>query len=265
MNNTDDTRRQQRLRDSRLIDNGLMDAFFEGNKEAAELLLKIILNRDDIAVVDVKTEHYLKNLHGRSVRLDIDVRETSGKRFNVEFQRNERGADPKRARYHSAMVDSHMLKPGEYYDKLRDSYVIFVTENDTLGSGKALNQIERINLDTGKQFNDGEHIIYVNGADRNSATALGRLMHDLYCSDPDEMFYEVLADKMRYFKNDERGIKKVNEYYDKWDLETIENEKTEIALNLIRMGKISFDDIAKATGLSVDKVTELATKRAEAM
>ena len=51
-------------------------------------------------------------------------------------------------------------------------------------------------------------------------------------------------------------------YYDKWDLETIEEEKIEIAMNLIAMGKISTEDIAKATGLSIEKVTELARDKA---
>ena len=114
----------------------------------------------------------------------------------------------------------------------------------------------------GEQFNDGEHIMYVNGADRNSSTELGKLMHDLYCDNPDDMYFSILADKMRYFKTNDRGINRVMRYYDKWDLETIEEEKIEIAMNLIAMGKISTEDIAKATGLSIEKVTELARDKA---
>ena len=105
-------------------------------------------------------------------------------------------------------------------------------------------------------------IMYVNGADRNSSTELGKLMHDLYCDNPDDMYFSILADKMRYFKTNDRGINRVMKYYDKWDLETIEEEKIEIAMNLIAMGKISTEDIAKATGLSIEKVTELARDKA---
>ena len=58
-------------------------------------------------------------------------------------------------------------------------------------------------------FDDGGHIIYVNGEDQNASTELGRLMHDFYCTDPGKMHYKVLADLVRYFKEDERGVKQL--------------------------------------------------------
>ena len=56
------------------------------------------------------------------------------------------------------------------------------------------------------QFDDGEHIIYVNGSNKNASTELGKLMHDFYCTSPDDMHYSELADKVRYFKEDEKGV-----------------------------------------------------------
>ena len=113
-------------------------------------------------------------------------------------------------------------------------------------------------------------IIYVNGAIKDDSTELGRLMHDLTCSDPDEMYYQELAKKVRYLKQDNRGIKEMTEYYDKWEKEiaeevakeTIENTSLEIAMNLITDGTLSYDAIAKVTGLSIEKVTELARDKA---
>jgi hypothetical protein len=46
----------------------------------------------------------------------------------------------------------------------------------------------------------------VNGADKDASTALGKLMHDFFCTDPDDMNYKELADKVRYFKEDEKGV-----------------------------------------------------------
>jgi hypothetical protein len=60
--------------------------------------------------------------------------------------------------------------------------------------------------ETNEMFDDGEHIIYVNGADKDASTALGKLMHDFFCTDPDDMHYKELADKVRYFKEDEKGV-----------------------------------------------------------
>ena len=31
-------------------------------------------------------------------------------------------------------------------------------------------------------------------------------MHDFFCTDPDDMHYKELADKVRYFKENEKGV-----------------------------------------------------------
>lgn len=81
--------------------------------------------------------------------------------------------------------------------------MIFITENDVFGKGKPLYCVERRIEETNEPFDDGEHIIYVKGADKDASTELGKLMHDFFCTDPDDMNYKELADKVRYFKEDE--------------------------------------------------------------
>ena len=61
-------------------------------------------------------------------------------------------------------------------------------------------------METDDLFNDGEHIIYVNGAKDEEKTPLGKLMHDFNTSDPDEMYYSLLAEKTRYFKENKEGV-----------------------------------------------------------
>ncbi len=84
--------------------------------------------------------------------------------------------------------------------------MIFITENDVIGKEKQLYRIERKIEELYEPFNDGEHIIYVNGVDNDATTSLGKLMHDFFCTDPDEMLYKELANKVRYFKEDEKGV-----------------------------------------------------------
>ena len=57
---------------------------------------------------------------------------------------------------------------------------------------------------TGKLFKDEAHIIYVNSQIKDE-TKLGRLMHDFSCTNAKDMHNKVLADRVRYFKEDERG------------------------------------------------------------
>lgn len=140
------------------------------------------------------------------LRSKEDADDKDGKEYNVEVQRADKGAERKRARYHSSILDAHLLQPGEDFNKLPETFVIFITENDVLGKGKPLYRIERKIEEVDEPFDDGEHIIYVNGADKNASTELGKLMHDFFCIDPDDMHYKALADKVRYFKEDEKGV-----------------------------------------------------------
>ena len=102
----------------------------------------------------------------------------------------------------SASGDSVFLtiQPGENFNDLPETYVIFITENDVIGMGEPLYMIERRIVNIDKPFNDGSHIIYVNGAEKNAATELGKLMHDFSCTSADDMYYRELADKVRYYK-----------------------------------------------------------------
>lgn len=49
------------------------------------------------------------------------------------------------------------------------------------------------------------YIIYVNSQIKDE-TALGKLMHDFACTNAKDMYYEVLADRVHYFKEDEKGV-----------------------------------------------------------
>ena len=88
----------QRLRGFRLMDDDFMSKCFEENIECTELVLQIVLGRDDLKVEKVAIQHHLKNLQGRSIIFDIYATDHAGKRYNVEIQRADCGAGAKRAR-----------------------------------------------------------------------------------------------------------------------------------------------------------------------
>ena len=235
----------QRLRGLRLIDDDFMNACFDGYIEGAELLLRIILDKPDIRVKSVTTQRQMKNLLGRDICLDIDADDDSGKKYNIEVQRSDKGADRKRARYHSSILDAHLLKPGEDYSDLPETFVIFITENDVIGDGLPLYTIERKITNTGKSFDDGEHIIYVNGADKNVSTELGRLMHDFFCTDADDMNFRELAEKVRFYKEDEKGVAEMCKV-----MEDMRNEEAK----KIRLEAIK--SIMESFGVTIEKAME---------
>ena len=71
--------------------------------------------------------------------------------------------------------------------------------------GLPIYHTDRVVKETEKLFEDDAHIIYVNSQIKDE-TKLGRLMHDFSCTNAKDMHNKVLADRVRYFKEDERGV-----------------------------------------------------------
>ena len=86
----------------RLMDDTFMSAVFDGDNASVELLLNIILNRTDMEVIDVKTQVSYNNLLDRSIRIDIEAKDSSDKMYNIEVQNRSDEANVRRARYHSS-------------------------------------------------------------------------------------------------------------------------------------------------------------------
>lgn len=65
--------------------------------------------------------------------------------------------------------------------------------------------IQRKVNDSNRVFGDGSHILYVNSQIQDD-TKLGRLMHDLHCKNADEIYSEILADRVRQLKETPEGV-----------------------------------------------------------
>lgn len=248
-----------RIRNLRLIDDNFMTKVFE-DKECSEFLLQVILDRDDLTIREVHSQYGLNNIQGRSARLDILAVDEQNKAYNIEIQRNDRGAEVRRARYNSGLMDANITEPGDRYDQLYETYVIFITENDILKAGLPIYHIERTIQETGMPFGDGAHIIYVNSQIKDD-TKLGRLMQDFTCTNPDDMNYLVLAQRVRYFKEDTKGVATMCRAFEEVREEGERRKAIEAAKRLLLGGKLSYEEIADAMGLSVEEVKALDTKR----
>lgn len=194
----------ERLARLRLLDDDFMTKVFE-DKECAEILLQIILERKDLKVLRVQVQYTVKNLQGRSVRLDILAVDETGKIYDIEVQRDDKGAGTKRARYNSSMLDANITEPGEEFEKLPETYVIFITENDVLGGNLPIYHIDRTIQESKELFQDESHIIYVN-SQITDETELGKLMQDFRCTSAKDMNNPVLAKRVSYFKESQEGV-----------------------------------------------------------
>ena len=191
-----------------LMDDTFMNKVFE-DKKCTELVLRIILDRDDLIVDHVNCQLDIKNLQGRSIRTDILAHDSKNVIYNIEVQNDDAGADPKRARYNSSLLDANITEAGDKYSQLKETYIIFITKNDVLGNGLPIYHIE----ETGEKFEDETHIIYVNSSIQDE-TKLGKLMQDFWCKQSKEMNYDVLAERVSFFKEKKEGVNQMCEILD---------------------------------------------------
>lgn len=252
-----------------LFDDDLMAMVFDGNTEATGLLLRIILEQDDIEVISVVGQRELENpvVNGRNIRLDIAAQDRTGRAFDVEVQRNTEGAHFRRARFHSSMQDVRMLKEKQKFKELLDSYVIFITEKDTVGAGLPMYHINRKIEETGEDFSDGSRIIYVNGSYEGD-DPIGKLVHDFRCKKSADMFYEEFSKGVRHFKETEGGRKVMCEavvaYGNRRAEEAAEEKRLDTLLdsvkNLMQSMKWTADQAMAALKISQEDRIVLARK-----
>ena len=262
----------ERVQNLRLIDDELMTVVFSGDKKATELLIRILLNRNDLTVTKSMTQVEKHNLFGRSVKLDIVAEDIFKTEYNIEIQRVKKGAGGRRIRYHQAMLDSHTLQKNNKFEDLPNLYIIFILEHDLFGKGNpvyCVNKTLDIKDEDGKYlpFDDGCNIMYVNG-DYRGDNPLGKLMHDFSTPNADEMFFDELAQKVKFHKQDEQGVqmasKIVEDYGDMREAEGLklgiqqgeEKKAIEAAIAFLKE-KVSPEVIAKCVKLPLEKVLEL--------
>ena len=249
-----------------LKDLTIMDDIFMRNvlKDSActEYILKVIMDQDNLKLGDQILQADYKNLQGRSSTLDCVALDDSGRKYNIEFQNADNKASLKRARYHGSLVDANTLKPGQDPVDLPDTYIIFITANDTLGFNLPIYHINRIIDETNQHCLDQLHIIYVNSSFQDD-TALGRLMYDLHCPDPHDMYSNILAKRVTELKETQEGVdimcEKLNELIEaernEGEKRGILNTQRETAKNLQHMG-MALEQISLALNVSVQIIQE---------
>lgn len=193
------------LKGLRLMDDDFFSEALDEKIEPVEYILRTILERNDIKVQCTLRLRWNTKRNQALHQMDIRAVDTEGRVLDIEVQRADKGASVRRARFHSSVIDRTLLEKGEDFDALVDTYVIFITEHDKYGAGLPLYHVERTVTELQHTaFGDGAHIIYVNGAFRDLEHPVGRLMHDMNCTDPNKMLNPLLAKEVRYLKETER-------------------------------------------------------------
>ena len=268
-----------RIQRLRLADNIFMSAFFRHNKESAQFVLRIIMDKPELVITEVCSQDFQPNPGWRAATLDVLATDETGRRINIEVQLDQRGASEKRARFYASLIDTKELHEGQDFEELPEVWVIFITERDYLGGAQPLYHfVRREEKEGGRNLNDGSHIVYVNGEDRDAGTSLSDLMHDFFCRDPAQMRLAELAQAVQRYKASEEGAREMNSVIDEIReelreevLEELREEVLEegreegrlensraIACQLLRMEGFTPEVVARITSLDVNEVRRLA-------
>ena len=238
--------------------NVIDDQFFQKiaeDKEVCEELLRILLDKPDLEIIEAQTQRKLPNLQARAVILDALCKDANGNLFNIEGQKDDKNRDhskteeyQKRVRFNLASMDTFFAEKGTEFHNLPDLYAIFISQIDPFGEHKASYRIRRALEDSNTTVYNGISEIYVNTSSKDG-TLVAELMGYFENSNGINPHFERLSYRVEQFKNDENEVTTMASVFDEF-------EKS-VAIQLLKEG-IPAEKIANAIpSLSIEELKQL--------
>ena len=113
------------------------------NEQLCKKFLELILHIRIRRIEYYNDEKTLKKFyHSKGIRLDVYLNDEKGTIYNIEMQNSRHANLFKRSRYYQGMIDLNLLEPGDDYNKLKRSYVIFICTFDLFGKGRHIYTFE---------------------------------------------------------------------------------------------------------------------------
>lgn len=284
-----------------LANNFIFCKVLEENPDVCKELLEMLLDIKIDRIEQPKSEQTFKtDFDSRGIRLDVYVKDGTGRCFDIEIQTSNYMRLEKRARYYQGLMDVDSIQSGQEYSALKDSYVIFLCLGDAFGHRLPVYTFRyRAEEDKNILMNDGTVNIFFNATmyDKMQSENLRSFFRYLCGKNSDDNFTDRLSAlvervkmnaqwRHRYMtieqeiklqveaRTNERAkelakdiaknmaqdiAKNMAQDIAKDMAQDIANEKTlETAKNLLKIN-ISPEQIAMATGLSLEQVKNLKT------
>ena len=244
------------------------------NPDVCKELLEILLEME-IDHIEMRGEETVEiDFGSKGIRLDVYAKNSS-QAFNLEMQAADSLELPERARYYQGSIDVDCLKSGEKYKSLKDSYVIFICIQDIFEKGLACYSFENLcREDTNIHLNDRafKYFFIANNCDKilNEKqkaflqVVLGQKASDNFTRRIEELTEEAKHNtqwRRQYmewerqrtydFENGKEAGIEIGKEAGK------ETKAIEAAINLLKMNKLSPDEIAQVLDLPLEKVLEL--------
>ena len=265
--NTNNIRRKKTLQELTITDGFLFVAVMLDPENCRLLLERILeISIDHVEVITEKNIIYHPEYKG--VRLDVYAKDDKGTRFDVEMQ-VEKTPVGKRSRYYHSQMDMEMLTSGTTYDKLPDSYVIFICDYQPLKEyGQPRYRYtfrSQCQEDTDIDMNDGVHTIILSNKGTNDEEISAELLSFLQFTnraleentdDSEDLFIRRLQNSIRTIKADRAMGERYMLFQEMLNEEREEGRKEgqiKLCDTLIKNGTLTIDQAAASIGMTVEE------------
>lgn len=247
------------LKSFTLFDDIRSRMFFDEQPKLIKEMLSIILNKE-IEVIEAYTQDDNSSLESRNAIFDVYVKDKSGKLYDIEVQNSMKDMPLKRARYYSSVLD-RKLEKGEDFDKLPETYVIVIANEDPFKRKKPKYFFDRSIIVDNEvlDYTDQSHILYVNGTIKGKKDKLSMLMHDFSCNKSKDMYLKSFKERMRYQEQPKEQMKmceKMDNYIKKENEKAINKTKVEMIKMMLFKG-YDTGSISDIVQMSVDEILKI--------
>jgi len=246
------------------------DQFFQKiaeNREVCEELLRILLDKPDLEIIESQTQRKIPNLQARAVILDALCKDSHGNLFNIVVQKDDKKRDhskadeyQKRMRYNLASMDTTFAEKGTEFHHLPDLYAVFISQIDPFGEQHSAYHVKRSLAETETTVYNGISEIYVNTA-VNDGTLIAELMKYFENSNGINPKFKKLSNRVEELKNDEIEVTAMasvfDEYAEEVAQERVAKRDKETLLCLLKEG-VPIEIIVKAIpSFSIEDIQKL--------
>lgn len=258
---------EEKWENATIANNFIFYKVMRNNPETCKHLLEILLEIE-IERIDIYQEETIDvDYASKGIRLDVYVKSAT-QAFNVEMQTTNTKELAERSRYYQGIIDVDCLNSGQHYKELKDCYVIFICIDDIFGKGRAKYCFENLcTEDTSIKLNDRAHKYFfiASNCDKIISNKEQHAFLKMVIQNKSESaFTDTLlnlvkdAKKNIQWKRQYMDLEREKLYaYDNGIEEGAKKKAIEAAKNLLRMNVITAEQIAAATGISIEEVTVL--------
>ena len=250
---------KDRLKSLRLIDDIFFAACLRDNPRAAEAIIRVALDMPECVVTEMTVQDSLGFNESKGVRFDLKCKGKDGKVFDVEVQKENEKALPRRGRYYFGALTVSSLPSGNKYAELPDSYVLFICEKDPFGQGKACYTFA-LRDEKAHLFGDGATIRFFNCSYKGK-DPYGSLASDMLSRETDAISDPVLRDTFVRGKIGERSIEVMSdlakEIKNMGVQEGRESSLRDIVVHIMATTDYSPEEIASLLGVPLEKIESI--------